>query len=105
MSIRFSTALCAVLVASSLGLVAQRPEAPPATLAIKAGRLLDVASRQIRTNAVLVIEGGRIKSIDAVVPPNTEVIDLSQQTVMPGLRSEEHTSSSHTRLSRMPSSA
>lgn len=85
MTTRFSIAMCALLVASALNPSAQRPAATPPTFAIKAGRLLDVARRQVRTNTVIVVEDGRIKSLDTAVPPGAEVIDLSQQTVMPGL--------------------
>jgi len=84
MTVRFVAALCIFIVASALSPAAQRRD-PSSTLAIKAGRLLDVASRQVRTNAVIVVEAGRIKSVEATVPAGAETIDLSQYTVMPGL--------------------
>jgi imidazolonepropionase-like amidohydrolase len=85
MNTRFSIGMCGLLVAWSFSAAAQRSETRPTTLAVKAGRLLDVARRQVRTNTVIVIEGGRIKSIDTAAPAGAEVVDLSQQTVMPGL--------------------
>ena len=84
MTVRFPAAIGAGIIASTLCLSAQVRDSP-STLAIKAGRLLDVASRQVRTGVVIVIEGGRIKSVDGPVPTGAEVIDLSQYTVLPGL--------------------
>jgi len=84
MKTRFAGGLFALLLAWSLSPAAQRRDTS-SILAIKAGRLLDVAGRQVRTGAVIVVEGGRIKSVESAVPAGAEVIDLSQQTVMPGL--------------------
>ncbi len=55
------------------------------TLAIKAGRLLDVETGTLRSNVVLVIEDGRIASIGNTVPDGANVLDYSGQTVLPGL--------------------
>lgn len=56
---------------------------------IKAGKLVDVASGRVRNDQVIVVQGGRISAVGAagvtVVPPGATVIDLSNQTVMPGL--------------------
>jgi imidazolonepropionase-like amidohydrolase len=52
--------------------------------AVRAGRLLDVAAQVVRENAVVVIEGDRIKQVGTAVPEGATVIDLSGQTVMPG---------------------
>lgn len=73
----------AILAAFACSLFAQgTPSAP--LVAIRAGRLLDVSTREVRTNAVVVIENGRIRSIDSAPPAGAEVIDLSQYTVAPG---------------------
>lgn len=55
--------------------------------AVKCARLLDVRSGSVTNNAVIFIEGDRIKSVgtDSAVPPGVEVIDLSNATVLPGL--------------------
>jgi imidazolonepropionase-like amidohydrolase len=55
--------------------------------AIKAGRLIDVEAAAVRTNQVILIEGGRIKAVggDVQIPAGAKVIDLSQSTVLPGL--------------------
>lgn len=71
------------LVALAVSLSAQSPAARR-TVAIKAGRLLDVATRQVRTGAVIIVEGDRIRAIESTVPAGAEVIDLSQYTVAPG---------------------
>ena len=73
----------AALVALAVSLSAQTPAARR-TIAIKAGRLLDVAAREVRTGTVIIVEGGRIREIDSAVPAGAEVIDLSQYTVLPG---------------------
>ncbi|HEY6331754.1 MAG TPA: amidohydrolase family protein [Blastocatellia bacterium] len=55
------------------------------TIAIKAGRLLDVRTGSVATNQFIIIEGERIARIDSSAPSGVPVIDLSNQTVMPGL--------------------
>ncbi len=69
-------------------------DVPPATTpepvtVIKAGRLIDVATGRVRTDQVIVVQGGRISAVGAagttVVPAGAAVIDLSQKTVLPGL--------------------
>jgi imidazolonepropionase-like amidohydrolase len=78
--------LCAVLSAVvGSGRPLAQPTPPNRAVAVRAGRLLDVAAREVRTGVVLVIEGGRIKSVGASVPAGVDVIDLSQLTVLPGL--------------------
>ncbi|MGH9833425.1 MAG: amidohydrolase family protein, partial [Blastocatellia bacterium] len=61
----------------------------PATkvVAIKAARALDVRTGAMVNNAVIIIEGERIKEIGAnvAIPANAEVIDLGSKTVLPGL--------------------
>lgn len=55
--------------------------------AIKAGRLVDTESGNVKTNQVLLIENGKIKSIgeNINIPSGVAVIDLSKSTVLPGL--------------------
>lgn len=81
---RVCTVACALIVAWAAGAMAVSSQ-PSRTIAIRAGRMLDVAARQVRTGVVIVVEDGRIKSLDGPVPPGATVIDLSGQTVMPGL--------------------
>ncbi len=55
--------------------------------AIKAGRLVDPESGTVKTNQVLLVENGKIKSIgeNITIPSGATVIDLSRSTVLPGL--------------------
>jgi len=59
----------------------------PKKVAIRAGRLIDGRGGSPIANALIVIEGDRIASVTAggVPPAGAEVIDLSHQTVLPGL--------------------
>jgi imidazolonepropionase-like amidohydrolase len=66
-----------------------KPAPPPKVTYIKAGRLFDSVSDSYRTNAVIVVENDRIKSIgtagDTKIPAGSTVVDLSNDTVLPGL--------------------
>lgn len=55
--------------------------------AIKAGRLVDTESGTVKTNQVLLVENGKIKSIgeNTNIPAGATIIDLSRSTVLPGL--------------------
>jgi imidazolonepropionase-like amidohydrolase len=64
---------------------AQPAAKPPARVAIHAGRVLDVRTGNYTTNVFIVVEGDRIASIGASAPAGVPVIDLSSQTVLPGL--------------------
>jgi imidazolonepropionase-like amidohydrolase len=57
---------------------------PPHVVAIKAARMFDGTSDQVTANAVIVIEGNRIKSIGGAIPAGAEVIDLGDATLLPG---------------------
>ncbi len=56
-------------------------------IAVKAARMIDVRAGTIINSAVVIIEGNRIKEAGAniAIPPNTELIDLGQKTLLPGL--------------------
>ena len=85
-----------VLVATTLSVAAARTFAQgagqsgaalPTMKAIRFGKLVD-GTGTVLTNAVVVIEGDRIKSVStsgSAIPANVEVIDLSRYTGMPGL--------------------
>jgi imidazolonepropionase-like amidohydrolase len=55
------------------------------TLAIFAGRLIDVRTGHVITNAYIIVEKDRISRIDATAPAGVKIIDLSKYTVVPGL--------------------
>jgi len=65
------------------------PTAAAAVTVIKAGRLIDVASGKVRDNQLIIVQGGNITAVgnagSTPVPAGAEIIDLSGQTVLPGL--------------------
>lgn len=54
-------------------------------VAIRAGRVLDVRTGNYSTNVFILVENDRIVSVGSSAPPGAKVIDLSSQTVLPGL--------------------
>src|SRR5262245_20797146 len=75
-----------------VGLVSVALAAPllaqgPTRTAIRAGRLIDGKSDQPITNALIVVEAGRIVSVTpgGTPPAGATMIDLSRATVLPGL--------------------
>ena len=84
-TLRKATLLAALtLVFSCLGGFAQTP----AVTYVKAGKLFDSEHGVYRANAVLVVEGERIKSVQDAsfsVPAGAKVLDLSSDYVLPGL--------------------
>jgi imidazolonepropionase-like amidohydrolase len=81
---RVPIVLFALTVASALTL-AQQP-ARPATVVVKAARLLDGRSDAIVPDAVVVIEGSTIKAIGSRLPQpvGSTLIDLGDATLLPG---------------------
>jgi len=80
-----------VIVCSLLSCVTafgQSAAAPPVTV-IRTGTLIDGKSDKPRRDQVIVIRGNRIESVsdatNAKVPADAMVIDLSKETVLPGL--------------------
>src|SRR5690349_15130859 len=61
-------------------------QAAPITV-IRAGRLIDPDAGPSTPNAVILIEGARIRAVGAgvAIPANATVIDLSSMSVMPGV--------------------
>jgi imidazolonepropionase-like amidohydrolase len=59
----------------------------PKVIAIKAARALDARAGVMINNAVIIIEGDRIKSVgvNTAIPAGAEVIDLGSKTILPGL--------------------
>ena len=55
------------------------------TTYIKAARMFDGRNDALLTNAVVVVEDGKIKSITNAVPSGASAIDLGNVTLMPGL--------------------
>ncbi len=73
------------LAALLLLTAAAAAQTPPAPIALHAAHYLDVSSATLISPATILIQGDRILSINAAIPPNTQVIDLGDQTLCPGL--------------------
>lgn len=75
----------------SCSVSSQTQNAPPIQTAertaIRAARMLDVASGKLIDNAVVIIEGEKIVAAgsDLTVPKDAQVIDLGDATLLPGL--------------------
>jgi imidazolonepropionase-like amidohydrolase len=87
-------ALLIWILAMATGICAAQgkpPAAPPAEIAIHAGKVLDVRTGKYAADQIIWIEGERIKAIgsaaemSAKIPAGAKTIDLSQSTVLPGL--------------------
>src|SRR4051794_10478531 len=78
-----------LLPCSAIAALAAAPETPkpPRLLAVRAGRLLDGHGGPPLADAVILISGDRITAVgrDLPIPAGAEVVDLSRQTVLPGL--------------------
>ena len=63
----------------------------PASIAIRAGKVLDVRTGNYAVDQIIWIEGDRIKAIgnasdiSSKLPPATKMVDLSKSTILPGL--------------------
>ncbi len=73
-----------MLLCSLAGIVFAQP-APVATWAVRAGRLIDVRTGRVTTNAYILIAKDRILRIADSAPAGVPTIDLSRYTVVPGL--------------------
>ena len=87
---RMTLAVCALILIATTASFAQ-DSAPPATpskrVAIRAGKLIDGKSDTAISNALIVVEDGKIVSVTpgGSPPPGIDVLDLSNSTVLPGL--------------------
>jgi imidazolonepropionase-like amidohydrolase len=81
--------LCAATMVSaqdvSKGPVIVTSMKPPVRVAIHAGKLLDPRTGNYANDVFILVEGDRIVSVATSAPVGVEVIDLSGQTVLPGL--------------------
>ena len=77
-----------LLSAALLGWIgAVAPAVPVAAqvTVLRAARMVDVANGVVVPNAVVVVENGRIRQFGGPVPAGATVIDLGDQTLLPGL--------------------
>jgi imidazolonepropionase-like amidohydrolase len=85
-------ALCLSLSLGALPMLAQAPATPPRRVAVRAARMLDVRSGNVVTNAVVLVENGRIQAAGSnlAIPAGMEVLDLGGAMLLPGL-TDSHT--------------
>lgn len=83
--------LVAAIASSPILAGPQKPAEPPASVVVKAGRLLDMAKGNYIENAAVWVEGERIKEVGAAsdveahAPKSAKRIDLADATLLPGL--------------------
>jgi imidazolonepropionase-like amidohydrolase len=88
---KLSVILCLMFTAMFTALVGAQQTAPPSAqvTVIRAGTLIDGKSDKPRRDQVILIRGNRIESVSdagsAKIPAGAKVIDLSRETVLPGL--------------------
>src|ERR1700761_4809760 len=77
------------LVAAATSYADSAATPAPHVVAIRAGKLVDVVAGTVLKDQTIIITGERITSVgpsaSAKVPGGAELIDLSSQTVLPGL--------------------
>ncbi len=80
-------ALPALLLAGAGAWALEAAPAPAKLTAVKAAHLLDVRSGRMIEHAVVLISGERISAVgsDLAIPAGTQVIDLGNKTLLPGL--------------------
>ena len=69
----------------ALVLLLSLPAAAQQRVAIHAGKLLDVHTGNSRSDVYILVQDDKIASIESAAPAGVKVIDLSRQTVLPGL--------------------
>ena len=77
----------AVVFLVGLALVPAASGAPAKPVAVRCGRLIDGRTDDVRSGALVLVEGERIKAVGAglTVPADATVVDLSRSTCLPGL--------------------
>ncbi|MEA2491764.1 MAG: hypothetical protein QOH21_3556 [Acidobacteriota bacterium] len=75
--------LLALSLLLAVSVLAQPAATPPRVVALKAARMFDGTGNDIVNNAVVIVEGDRIKAIGGAIPAGAE-IDLGDVTLLPG---------------------
>jgi imidazolonepropionase-like amidohydrolase len=86
--VHLSSLLALIVAVASVAPGALAQQAPaPKRIAIRAAQMIDPVSGTTVKNAVVLIEGDRVKATGAnlAVPAGTQVIDLGASTLLPGL--------------------
>lgn len=71
---------CAVILIASVSASAQ-------TMAIRAGRMIEPDTGTVSNNQIILVRDGKIAAVgrDTEIPREAQVVDLSRETVLPGL--------------------
>jgi imidazolonepropionase-like amidohydrolase len=81
----FAVVFCCVSGAIQAQQIPPQQETQAPTLAVRAGRLIDVRTGKVSTNAYILVAKDRILRIADAAPAGVRVVDLSKYTVVPGL--------------------
>jgi imidazolonepropionase-like amidohydrolase len=82
------TLAISILAVSIVSVVAQTQPSPPGSIiVVKVGRLVDPALGTATANQTILVQDGKITAVggNVTIPAAAEVIDLSAETVLPGL--------------------
>ena len=82
--VRFWRQIVLIVLFCGIAAIMQAQKEVP-TLAVRAGRLIDVRSGKVSNNSYILIAKDRILSIADSAPAGLPVVDLSKYTVVPGL--------------------
>jgi imidazolonepropionase-like amidohydrolase len=82
-----TTTLALLVIAATTAGLAQEPKklATPAPTFVKCGSLIDGKSEEARRNVVIRVAGEKVEEIGTAAPAGAAVIDLSDETCLPGL--------------------
>jgi imidazolonepropionase-like amidohydrolase len=72
-------------IAAAAASVFSAQSTPPATIAIRAARMITAAGDSTTAPAVVVVRGDRIVSVGGPIPDGARVVDLGGATLLPGL--------------------
>jgi imidazolonepropionase-like amidohydrolase len=76
---------CVGILLCVLVAISPAQQEPVASSAVLAGRLIDVRTGRVTTNAYILIAKDRILRIADSAPTGVSIVDLSRYTVVPGL--------------------
>lgn len=92
LSIGFSLSLSASLLLTTMhaaSAATATDEKSARTIAIRAGKLVDVETAQVLTDQIIIVKGEHIIAVGSsqatAIPAGAQIIDLSKATVLPGL--------------------
>ncbi len=77
--------VCSRALAQQPSSADQASSKAPSRVVIKAGKLLDVRTGKMTTDVYVLVENDRIATVGNAAPAGVPIIDLSNETVLPGL--------------------